>query len=725
MIAGFWDDLQNGTVYSYFDSVNQTFIIEWDNWENEYNGDEETFQIILYNPDTYPSPTGDGSIKIQYQTFNNVNSQAGSSHGNYCSIGLMDHTGLVGLEYTFNNSYPTQATPLADGKSLYITTQNPLLMDPPIVGVSITNLSYQASVNQIITDQFEITNTGEADLRYRISKTYLTRNPEDYYSWGTSEDAGGPTFNWIDISLNGFDIDFTNDDEMSDPIALGFSFPYWDSTYNTVRVSANGFLTFNGYVAAYQNGEIPDDSDPNNIIAPFWDDFSPQMGAHVRFYPDSSHHRFIITYSDLPHYNTNDRVEFQVVLYENGRIDFQYNELSGNSESATVGIENSDGTEGIQLTYNEPFITEGLAVSFAPNLNWITIDPLSGAVPQNQSELINLTINTNDMAFGNFACNIEVSSNDPTQPIIIIPVSLEVQSDLPPMPPVLQVPLADVTFPEDTMYGGINLYHNFMDPNYDPLVFTVTGNEHINAIIVDGEVAFIPESNWSGTEELIFTADDMGARSGFRKGSRTTVVDTMLVTVTPVNDAPIAINVSPEETSFTVGDYVNVHFVYECFDPDSEINYTWRLNNSVQSGPDGNFTFDFNTGSQAAYSVVVQAQDEVNTLTTTWLVYIDETGNHEIVEVAKNELFQNIPNPFNPTTNIKFALKENGFARVAIYDARGRRVKTLHSGNLMHGIHTYTWDGTSDNGSSLASGVYFYRIESKEFTKTKKALMLK
>ncbi|MBN2829651.1 MAG: T9SS type A sorting domain-containing protein, partial [Candidatus Cloacimonetes bacterium] len=673
------------------------------------------------NPDVYPSQTGDGSIKLQYQTFNNVNSQAGTSHGNYCSIGIMDHTGLVGLEYTFNNSYPEQALPLTNQSSLFITTQNPLLQDPPIVGVSVTNLSYETSVDQIVTDQFDITNTGEADLRYRISRTYLTRNPEDYYSWSNSEEPGGPNFNWVNITMNGFDIDFVADDQMSAPISLGFNFPFWDETYSSVTVCSNGFLSFTGNETSYQNGEIPDDAAPNNIIAPFWDDFSPQNGGHVRFYPDGSHHRFIITYSDVPHYNTNDRVEFQVILYENGRIDFQYNELNGNSESATVGIENIDGSEGIQLAYNETFIQEGLAVSFTPNLNWISVNPVSGTVPQGQSDQIQLTINTTGMAFGNFACNLEVGSNDPTQPLIIIPVTLHVESNLPPMPPSLQLPLEDVTMAEDTMYDGINLNRNFIDPNFDPLLFTVTGNEHINVIIVNGEVALIPESNWSGSEQLVFTADDMEGR----KNSRTTVSDTMLVTVTPVNDAPININYQPAAIDVVAGHYSTIHFVYDCYDPDSELTYTWRVNGNIQPVPDDSSTLDFNTGSGEIFLVVVQCSDELNMLTNTWRVDIDETGTHEIVEVANNELFQNTPNPFNPTTNIKFALRENGFVNVAIYDSRGRRVKTMYSGNLMHGIHTYLWDGKDDRGQNLASGVYFYRVESKEFTKTKKALMLK
>ena len=126
MIAAFWDDLatvSGSGIYTWYNHVENTFTIEWYNMRNggangTYN---ETFQVILYNPTTYPTSLGDGPIKIQYHTFNNVDSQTGSRHGNYATIGIKDHTGRVGLEYTFNNVYPTAAAPLSHRKAIYIT----------------------------------------------------------------------------------------------------------------------------------------------------------------------------------------------------------------------------------------------------------------------------------------------------------------------------------------------------------------------------------------------------------------------------------------------------------------------------------------------------------------------------------------------------------------------------------------------------------------------------
>ena len=83
-------------------------------------------------------------------------------------------------------------------------------------------------------------------------------------------------------------------------------------------------------------------------------------------------------------------------------------------------------------------------------------------------------------------------------------------------------------------------------------------------------------------------------------------------------------------------------------------------------------------------------------------------------------LDQNYPNPFNPVTNIQFALPENTTASVVIYDMLGRQVKVLASGSFSAGVHTVQFDG-----SQLASGIYFYRLQTPNFVKTKKMIMIK
>ncbi|MBL7047249.1 MAG: T9SS type A sorting domain-containing protein, partial [Candidatus Marinimicrobia bacterium] len=91
----------------------------------------------------------------------------------------------------------------------------------------------------------------------------------------------------------------------------------------------------------------------------------------------------------------------------------------------------------------------------------------------------------------------------------------------------------------------------------------------------------------------------------------------------------------------------------------------------------------------------------------------------------KFALHQNHPNPFNPVTTIRYDLPEQSHVTLVIYDLLGREVKELVSGELVSGYHKAVWDGTDSFGRPVSAGVYFYRLESTEFTETKKLLLVK
>lgn len=88
-------------------------------------------------------------------------------------------------------------------------------------------------------------------------------------------------------------------------------------------------------------------------------------------------------------------------------------------------------------------------------------------------------------------------------------------------------------------------------------------------------------------------------------------------------------------------------------------------------------------------------------------------------------LRQNVPNPFNPATRIGFSLSEPAPVTLTVYDARGRRVKTLVDASLGAGAHDVVWDGCDEGGSPVGSGVYFYRIETGSFVASRKMVLLK
>lgn len=88
-------------------------------------------------------------------------------------------------------------------------------------------------------------------------------------------------------------------------------------------------------------------------------------------------------------------------------------------------------------------------------------------------------------------------------------------------------------------------------------------------------------------------------------------------------------------------------------------------------------------------------------------------------------LEQNKPNPFNPTTQVSFSLPKAAHVNLTIYNVLGQQVKTLVDQELPAGVQTVEWDGTDNTGRTVASGVYFYRLNAADFQATKKMLMLK
>ena len=88
-------------------------------------------------------------------------------------------------------------------------------------------------------------------------------------------------------------------------------------------------------------------------------------------------------------------------------------------------------------------------------------------------------------------------------------------------------------------------------------------------------------------------------------------------------------------------------------------------------------------------------------------------------------LAQNSPNPFNPKTEIRFSLEQAGRASLKVYDAQGRQLITLIDGPLDAGEQRLTWNGNDDSGNRLASGVYFYRLETETQVISKRMVLLK
>lgn len=125
----------------------------------------------------------------------------------------------------------------------------------------------------------------------------------------------------------------------------------------------------------------------------------------------------------------------------------------------------------------------------------------------------------------------------------------------------------------------------------------------------------------------------------------------------------------------------------------------------------------------------VQMQD-INTKNGLITVTSEETsvpGSNEARNSAprKFSLYDNYPNPFNPTTTIEYGLPQKCYVELTIIELSGRKVCTLVNGEISVGHHQATWSGLDDQGNSVASGVYIYCLKTEGYAESKRLLLLR
>jgi len=168
---------------------------------------------------------------------------------------------------------------------------------------------------------------------------------------GDSDDYGytlnQTTYSWIN-AIDGVNTYIDDGFDVTSAISLPFSFPFYENTYSQVYITGSGYIAFENYERVYRGWyDIPDQTIPNNIIAPYWSYIYYGGSSHV--YYKSFTDKFVVEWSSV--LDPDGQIyTFEVVLYPNGNIKFQYHTLPDFSHGAmcsTVGIEDSRGLDGL------------------------------------------------------------------------------------------------------------------------------------------------------------------------------------------------------------------------------------------------------------------------------------------------------------------------------------------------------------------------------------------
>jgi len=201
-----------------------------------------------------------------------------------------------------------------------------------------------------------------------INAIESTGGPDDFgYTWERVEE-----FDWIDVST-GTDTGIDSVTKYSGMIDIGFDFRYYENTYNKIYISRHGFVSFNDENLSRGQSQIPSPTLPNDVIAPHWVPSDDINFVKYQTSGSSPDRWFVVEWNQLlsttgqsPDVD-NSIYTFELILFEDGDIQFQYKEMSNlNSWTCqTSGIEDSDGLDGLEITSFCQKLESNIAVRIA------------------------------------------------------------------------------------------------------------------------------------------------------------------------------------------------------------------------------------------------------------------------------------------------------------------------------------------------------------------------
>jgi len=298
----------------------------------------------------------------------------------------------------------------------------------------------------------------------------------------------------------------------------------------------------------------------------------------------------------------------------------------------------------------------------------------------------------------------------------------------------------DVTIDEDKS-AEVTLTSTFTGTT----TFTAVSDTNTVTISVSSStLTLTPTANWHGVAKIKAYASD-----GTSKDSTS-----FTLTVTSVNDLPTAfewvsialdtVNITQSNLADTYtlqwggstdpidGDSIN-YLVYAKIGvyPAEEIYDTTVTSVSITYQEILEGVFEGSPVNSATVSLNVKATDGIDT--------VDVTGDNRVIYVNRYEylstegegvpvefaLHENYPNPFNPTTTLRFDLPEVSNLTLTIYNMLGQKVRTFNMQSTPAGYHSVKWNATNDYGDPVGAGVYLYQLQAKDFVKTRKMVLLK
>ena len=304
---------------------------------------------------------------------------------------------------------------------------------PPAAQIVAPALSAALGTNAPwLTMPLSISNSGGLPLGYSIA---ISNASPLVYSAITSQQSGGPSYAWKDISGVGIDLT-TNltaltgksalDEGIAGPVPLGFSFPFFNSVFSNIYVSPNGFVTFSPFAGDTSTPRrFPSAAAPTNCVGLYWCDLTAAPGGHIYAAGDPVAQTFTVQYNGMtPKAYGGGSLTGQIILKSTGEIALQYQSIGGQT-NVIAGVQNAAANQGFVFATNVNTLRSSFAILMSPAL-WLR--PWSGGGLVNGGDAANAAISLNaaGLAPGNYTATLNVNTSDSALAFESLPVSLNV-----------------------------------------------------------------------------------------------------------------------------------------------------------------------------------------------------------------------------------------------------------------------------------------------------------
>ena len=302
------------------------------------------------------------------------------------------------------------------------------LLNAPEIFIDVEGFDVEIGQDSYATQEFVIVNMGESNLNFSIdTESYQAINSDD----------NSVVYEWVDISENYSQLIMNhNDYAANESIDINFDFPFYESSYSSFIVNSNGWLGFGDDNTGWDNLSLPNSSAPLNAIFGFWDDLNPEnesnsSGNGIIKYSNMDD-KTVVWFNNVDHWPTNfegSNYDFQIVLYSSGGIRFNYRTMLGDASSGTIGVQNSNGTIGTQVAFNNIFAHDELSALVYKFPAWLSLNSTEEIVFPGGTTIMELTFDSAGLSEGVYEYLMVIETNDFQQPYVYVPINLTVSGD--------------------------------------------------------------------------------------------------------------------------------------------------------------------------------------------------------------------------------------------------------------------------------------------------------